>query len=98
MTLTIDEVIAELHRAGLPADHQPGENGVMTLCPVCPKAMAWTEDWQRWICDNPDCPSHANPERIGYELFFRAEQRASNGNGNGGGRGWQGVPPLPPTA
>src|SRR4051812_28098000 len=70
--LTIDEVLEELDRAGMPIDYQQGENGVTSLCPCCPKMMSWTEAWQRWICDNPECRSHTDPGAIGHELTFRS--------------------------
>lgn len=40
MPLAIKEVLDELDRAGLPADHRPGENGVLTLCVCCAGQMA----------------------------------------------------------
>jgi hypothetical protein len=42
----------------MPIDRRHGENGVATLCLVCPGETIWTEDLQRFVCSRPDCASH----------------------------------------
>jgi hypothetical protein len=84
VSLTITDVLAELDRAGVGYVHEEGENGVLAYCVACGGEMAWTEGWQRWICDRPDCRSQTDPSVIGHELFWRANPPYNNGNGNHG--------------
>src|SRR4051812_8798146 len=65
MSLTVAEVIAELRRAGMPADHRPGENGVASVCPVCVREMVWHEGMHGWACDGG-----CDPARIADAVFF----------------------------
>jgi hypothetical protein len=58
MALAIDQVLEDLKRADMPIDRRHGENGVATLCLVCPGETIWTEDLQRFVCSRPDCASH----------------------------------------
>lgn len=82
MSLTITDVLAELDRAGVGYVHEEGENGVLAYCVACGGEMSWTEGWQRWICDRPDCRSQTDPSVIGHELFWRANPPYNNGNGH----------------
>jgi hypothetical protein len=76
MTLPVWDVLAELNRAGLPYITQ-GKGHVLTLCPICPGEMTWTDERQRWVCDRADCTSQDYPSAIANELHFRSHRRAA---------------------
>jgi len=84
--LSIGDLVAYLDRGGLPVDHRPGENGLSTLCQLCPGSVIWTEDLQRFVCSRPECPGHANPSLHADAFHFKCEASPggfANGNGDG---------------
>src|SRR3954463_15690174 len=69
MSARISDVLAELESAAMPVDHEPGENGVASLCPLCVREMIWIEGSRSWVC-NSGCDGC----RIADAVYFRGER------------------------
>jgi hypothetical protein len=74
--MTLDEIKAELDRAGMVAGtlNGAGPPGWSTLCPLCPGEIHWREGDRAWTCQRDGC----DPSRIADEIHMRASRTAWN--------------------